>query len=77
MGLNGLTLTRQIRANSDIAAISLITLTALAMLGDKERCLDTGALKYITKPFNFKQLSRLINNLLINNQQIKKRCELK
>ena len=42
----------------------IIALTALAMKGDDDRCLEAGANAYITKPVRLKQLLGTIQNLL-------------
>lgn len=57
--MDGLTATRKIRAfetQSGIAPIRIIALTANAMDGDKERCLDAGMDDYLSKPFTLQQL---------------------
>jgi len=63
--LNGLEAIAQIRSNPDIAHIPIIALTALAMPGDKERCLEAGANDYLTKPIRFKLLIETIQKLLL------------
>jgi CheY-like chemotaxis protein len=67
--MNGLEATKQIRANTDeqLAKIPIIALTALAMPGDKERCLTAGANAYLSKPVNIKRLVGEIETLLIIN----------
>ncbi|WP_316770310.1 two-component system response regulator [Pedobacter frigiditerrae] len=41
--------------------IPVIAVTAQAMLGDKERCLNAGAVGYISKPVNVDELVLLLN----------------
>ncbi|VXD15472.1 PAS fold family (fragment) [Planktothrix serta PCC 8927] len=62
--MDGLTAICQIRANSEIATIPIIALTALAMPGDEERCLAVGANAYLTKPIRLVKLLETIQNLL-------------
>ena len=62
--MDGLEATRQIRANLSLASIPIIALTALAMLGDRERCLAAGANEYMTKPVSLKKLLNLIAQYL-------------
>ena len=62
--MDGLTAIGQIRANSEIATIPIIALTALAMPGDEERCLAVGANAYLTKPIRLVQLSETMQSLL-------------
>jgi CheY-like chemotaxis protein len=42
----------------------IIALTALAMEGDKERCLSAGMDDYISKPYNLQQLKDCITKYL-------------
>lgn len=51
-GRDGLDLTRQLKADPATAAIPIVALTALAMLGDRERTMDAGCAGYIAKPID-------------------------
>ncbi|MCP2728185.1 response regulator [Limnofasciculus baicalensis] len=62
--IDGLEATRQIRTDSELANIPIIALTALAMSGDREKCLEAGASEYLTKPVRLKQLTHAIERLL-------------
>jgi CheY-like chemotaxis protein len=57
-GMDGLAATRRLRAEG--VSSPIIALTALAMPGDRERCLEAGANDYLSKPVSLKELVKLI-----------------
>ncbi len=65
--LDGLEAIKQLRADSRFASTPIIALTALAMPGDRERCLEAGADGYMSKPVSLKRLAKTINSLLQDN----------
>ena len=58
--LDGYDTTRRIREQAAFTTLPIIALTAKAMKGDRERCLDAGASDYIAKPVNGEQLLSLL-----------------
>ena len=59
--MDGFEATRRIRAMEHLASQpKIIGLTALAMEGDRERCLDAGMDDYISKPFHKDELDRVL-----------------
>ncbi|HNH78160.1 MAG TPA: PAS domain S-box protein, partial [Anaerolineales bacterium] len=61
-GMDGLETTRRLRRLSDrrLASVPVVAITALAMPGDRERCIEAGADEYITKPFRLTEIHDLI-----------------
>jgi CheY-like chemotaxis protein len=59
-GMDGLDAIRRLRDSPDTHDIPIIVLTALAMPGDRERCLAVGADAYLAKPVNLRELLALI-----------------
>jgi CheY-like chemotaxis protein len=62
--LNGIDATRRLRADPRFATLPIIALTAFAMSGDRERCLEAGMNEYLSKPVKLKELERVIERLL-------------
>ncbi|MDP8228523.1 MAG: PAS domain S-box protein, partial [Candidatus Electryoneaceae bacterium] len=62
--MDGLEAIRRIRSTDNLNDIPIIALTALAMMGDRERCLSAGADEYLSKPMDLDQLVELINELI-------------
>jgi CheY-like chemotaxis protein len=60
-GVDGLDATRSIRQTPAGRHLPIIALTAMAMTGDRARCLAAGATDYVTKPVSLKQLVELIH----------------
>jgi len=62
--MDGLKAMRRLRADIRFASTPIIVLTALAMPGDRERCLEAGANEYLSKPVGLKALVKAISQLL-------------
>lgn len=63
-GMDGLTLTRQLKAAPETKDIAIVALTAYAMKGDEEKAVAAGCDGYITKPIDTQALPRFIEGLL-------------
>ncbi|MFH7028752.1 MAG: response regulator [Heteroscytonema crispum UTEX LB 1556] len=58
--MDGYQTTRLIRQNNQFKNLPIIALTAKAMQGDREKCIEAGASDYITKPVDTEQLLSLL-----------------
>lgn len=63
-GQDGLSLTREIKADPANSSIRIVAVTAHAMVGDRQLSLDAGCIGHITKPFDTKVLSEQIAGFL-------------
>lgn len=59
-GIDGLELTRRLKADPATADIKIIAVTAYAMKGDQEKALAAGCDGYVTKPIDTRALPALI-----------------
>ena len=59
-GMDGFETARAIRGMSRFDALPIISLTAKAMKGDRDKCIAAGASDYITKPVDVDQLLSLM-----------------
>jgi CheY-like chemotaxis protein len=63
-GMDGLTLTRRLKGDARTANIPVVALTALAMMGDRERTLEAGCSGYISKPINTRTFASEVSKYL-------------
>ena len=68
--IDGLAAIKIIRGSDipELANIPIIALTALAMTGDRERCIEAGANEYLTKPVKLNHLATAIKQILAQTQ---------
>jgi CheY-like chemotaxis protein len=63
-GMDGLTLTRQLKSDEKTRHIMIVALTAFAMKGDDEKARAAGCDDYITKPMDTRKLPAQIAEIL-------------
>jgi two-component system, cell cycle response regulator DivK len=63
-GMDGLTLTRRLKADPNTSGIIILALTAYAMKGDEERVRAAGCDGYIPKPIDTQTLPGLVADYL-------------
>ena len=64
-GIDGLALTRKLKADPRTEPIPVIAVTAFAMKGDKEKALDAGCADYLTKPIHRLDLIRMLDESMV------------
>ncbi|HEX2933272.1 MAG TPA: HAMP domain-containing protein [Candidatus Binatia bacterium] len=68
--MDGYETMRRIRLNPQHHLLPILALTAKAMKGDREKCLDAGASDYIAKPVDTDELLSLLRIWLFGKQKI-------
>jgi two-component system, sensor histidine kinase and response regulator len=59
--MDGFETTRQIRSlGNEYVELPIVAMTAYAMSGDRERCLEAGMNDYLSKPLNVEELFKMI-----------------
>jgi len=66
--LNGYEATRQIRALPGRQQVPIIALTANALQGDRELCLESGMDDYLAKPFKRADLQKILQRWLTSGR---------
>jgi HAMP domain-containing protein/CheY-like chemotaxis protein/signal transduction histidine kinase len=62
--MDGYQTMEQIRKNGNFRRLPIVALTAKAMKGDREKCLEAGASDYLAKPVNTEQLLPVLRSWL-------------
>jgi CheY-like chemotaxis protein len=75
-GMDGLTLTRQLKAGEATKQIRIVALTAYAMKGDEQRVIDAGCDAYISKPIDTRVFAAQVALCLGEAQPIAAGCEM-
>ncbi len=68
-GMDGLSLTREIKADPRTRHIPIIAVTAFAMKGDEERVREAGCDDYIAKPIDTRKLPAQVARLLARSRR--------
>ncbi|NNG26854.1 MAG: response regulator [Ignavibacteriaceae bacterium] len=69
--MNGFEATRKIRELEKYKDTPIIALTAFAMKGDREKCLDAGATDYIPKPIDSQEFLKKVKYYTESNEPVK------
>jgi CheY-like chemotaxis protein len=69
-GMDGLTLTREIKANPKYQNTIIVAVTAYAMKGDDQKAYAAGCDGYITKPIDINTLPKLLAEYLAKKREV-------
>ncbi|MDE5814071.1 MAG: helix-turn-helix domain-containing protein [Muribaculaceae bacterium] len=70
-GMDGLTLLRRLKSNTETSHIPVILLSSKTAVADRLAGWDKGADAYLGKPFNTDELEALVDTLIENRQRLK------
>ncbi|MDE6021977.1 MAG: response regulator [Muribaculaceae bacterium] len=70
-GMDGLTLLKRLKSNSETNHIPVILLSSKTALADRMAAWDKGADGYLGKPFNIDELEALVDTLVENRQRMR------
>ena len=62
--MDGMEATKAIRRMSHFRTLPILSLTAKAMKGDREKCIEAGATDYLAKPVDTEHMLSLLRVLL-------------
>jgi CheY-like chemotaxis protein len=67
-GLDGLELTRRLRANPATRHIAVVAVTAFAMKGDEAKALEAGCDAYLAKPVDTRALGPFLRRVIASSK---------
>jgi signal transduction histidine kinase/ligand-binding sensor domain-containing protein/DNA-binding response OmpR family regulator len=70
-GMDGYTLLRQVKKNTNVNHIPIILLTSKTEAEDRIKGIKSGADAYLNKPFNIDELKAVVANLIETNRRLK------
>src|SRR5262249_33249258 len=69
-GMDGYETIQEIRSMAGFATLPLIAVTAKAMKGDRQKCIDAGASDYVAKPVDIDQLVSVLRGWFQRSEQV-------
>jgi len=63
--MDGYEAIKKMKSDAAMNSIPVVAITAQAMTGDREKCLEAGANGYISKPVDVTELVKLLNQLMM------------
>jgi len=63
-GMDGLAATRLLKGDEETRKIKIVALTALAMIGDREKIEAAGCDGYVAKPIHYQEFLKVVRNMV-------------
>jgi CheY-like chemotaxis protein len=73
-GMDGYETIREIRSIPELEGMPIVAVTAKAMKGDRQKCIEAGASDYVAKPVDMDQLVSVLRAWLHRSEQGARRC---